>query len=396
MLKKLPYVVHEALSIIFNKSLSTGIFPDNWKSAIVVPMHKKGDIYNLNNYRPISLLPVISKVFERLVDSQLRTFIESYDIPNETQHGYKKSRSCETALLQLSKCLFSLKASKQFSYMIAFDFSKAFDTLNHTILLYRIFHFSNSLTSSWFMSFLLNRNQCTKYCDVISDPRNIDTGVPQGSVLSAILFTLYINDLLKTLPPASSIAYADDVTIICHGDNQANAAANAVNVIASVIKWAQENGLILNSRKSQAIFISPYARKKFTNPSVLTSSATCISIVPDIRVLGIIITQDFKWATRATRTQKSVAKMLDVLIRFGSALKTNCRCRILQTFILPKLSHCTPVWCWVSNPVVNALDTTLQCAAHFVLRQKIATLDINTYETTGTLPFRMYTQYKCF
>ena len=134
--------------------------------------------------------------------------------------------------------------------MIASDFSKAFDTLNHTILQHRIFQFSNSLTSSWFMSFLLNRKQCTKYCDVISDPRSIDTGVPQGSILSATLFTLYINDLLKTLPPVSSIAYADDVTQICQGNNQAITAANAVNVITSVTKWAQENGLILNSQKS--------------------------------------------------------------------------------------------------------------------------------------------------
>ena len=111
--------MYEALSIIFDKSLSTGIFSDNWKSAIVVPVHKKGDIYDLINYRPISLLPVISKVFKRLVDPQLCTFIESYDILNDAQHGYRKGRSCETTLLQFSKRLFSLKASKQFSYMLA-------------------------------------------------------------------------------------------------------------------------------------------------------------------------------------------------------------------------------------------------------------------------------------
>ena len=95
------------------------------------------------------------------------------------------------------------------------------------------------------MSFLLNLNQRTKYYDIIYDPRSIDTGAPQGSVLSATLFALYINDLLKKQPPASSIAYADDVTIICHGDNQVIASANVVNFIASLTKWVQENGLIL-------------------------------------------------------------------------------------------------------------------------------------------------------
>ena len=171
MLKKSQYVMYELSSVHYFQqitSLYTCIFPDNWKSAIVVSVHKKVDIYDLNNYKPISLLPVISKVFERLVDSQLRTFIESYDILNDTQHGYRKDWSYETALLQLSNRLFSLKASKQFSYMIALDFSKAFDTLNHTILLHRVSQFYNSLTSSSFMSFLLNRNQRTKYCDAIS------------------------------------------------------------------------------------------------------------------------------------------------------------------------------------------------------------------------------------
>ena len=97
-----------------------------------------------------------------------------------------------------------------------------------------------------------------------------------------------------------------------------------------------------------------------------------------------------------TRMQKFVAKILGVLNRFGSALNTNCRCRILQAFILPILSHYTSVWCWISNPVFNALNTTWQRAAHIALRQKTAILDRNTYETTaGILPFRMYTQYKC-
>ena len=133
-----------------------------------MPVHKTGDIYDLNNYRLTSLLSIFSKVFERLVNSHLRTFIESYDILNDTQHDYRKGRSCETTLLQLSKRPFSLKTRMQFSYMIALDFSKIFDNLNHTILLHRISQLSNNLTSSWFMSLLLNHNQRTKYCDVIS------------------------------------------------------------------------------------------------------------------------------------------------------------------------------------------------------------------------------------
>ena len=121
----------------------------------------------------------------------------------------------------------------------------------------------------------------------------------------------------------------------------------------------------------------------------------CISLVPDVRVLGVTITQNLKWATHVTLIQKSAANMQGILNHLGSSLNTNCRCRILQVFILPKLSHCTPVWCCVGNLVINALHTTLRRATHIALRQKTATLDRNTYETTGLLPFRMYRHYKC-
>ena len=174
------------------------------------------------------------------------------------------------------------------------------------------------------------------------------------------------------------------------------AVANAVNVIAFVIKWAQENGLILNSQKSQAIFISPYARKKFKTPSLLTSSTTWTSIVPNVHVFGITITQDLKWATYATGTQKSVGKMLGDFNGFGSALNINCRCHILQAFMLPKQSHCTLIRCYVGNPVVNAINTTLQCAASIALRKKTATLDWDMNETTGILPICVNKQYKSF
>ena len=145
--------------------------------------------------------------------------------------------------------------------MMAIDFLKAFYTLNRAILQRRTSQLYNNLTSSWFMSFLLNHIQRTKYCDIISDPISFDTGVFQGSALSATLFTLHITDLFNTLLPASSIAYADDVTIMCFGDNQAIAAANAVNFIVSVTKWVQENSLLLNSQKSQ-LSSSPFTQER--------------------------------------------------------------------------------------------------------------------------------------
>ncbi len=394
LLKKSPLAVFEALATIFNHSLTTGCYPDAWKSAIVVPVHKKGDIYCLDNYRPISLLPVISKVFERLVNEQLHVYLLDNNFLSNAQHGFRAGRSCETAALQLSKNLFSLKASNQFVYLLAIDFSRAFDTLNLKTLLHIINGFSDSHTATWFASFLLDRQQCTKYCDVISGSRSMVTGVPQGSVLGPALFIVYLNDLLIKLQTSSPIAYADDVTLLCHGATPAEAAVNAERAIALIAEWSAQYGLVLSASKSQALFISPYSRKKIEHATVLVNGSTRISVVEEVRVLGVTIVSGLTWSVHARRTQQSVARMVGVLNRFGSALNTTCRRRILQAFILPKLNHCTPVWCWLNKGSSDAFDITLQRAGRIVLRDKSAVLNRSMYEATGLIPINILAQIK--
>lgn len=146
--------------------------------------------------------------------------------------------------------------------------------------------------------------------------------------------------------------------------------------------------------KRQALFISPYSRKTCTSAPVLHANNTYISIVAEVRVLGVTITSNLTWSAHALRTQKSVARMLGVLNRFGSALNTNCRLRILHAFILPKLTYCTPVWCWVNKGTTNALDTTLQRAGRIVLRNRAAVLNSAMYEATDLLPFNILAQLK--
>lgn len=171
MLKKSPNAIFEAMQLIFNTSIRTSLFPSSWKHAIVVPIYKKkGDAFDPASYRPISLLPVMSKIFERLVNCQLRAFLLTHNIIDTAQHGFRTARSCETALLQLTKRLFNLRATKMYVYITALDFSRAFDTVNLDILCNRISVFADSRTTAWFRSYVSERQQSTKYNNVLSEP----------------------------------------------------------------------------------------------------------------------------------------------------------------------------------------------------------------------------------
>ena len=234
MLCKSPALNIKALTIIFNASMTNGVFPIAWKHSIVTPVFKKGDVYDPGNYRPISLLPIISEILERLINEQLRAFLDSHRVISAAQHGFRREYLCETALMSLSKHLFHLCDVKRFACVTAIDFSRAFETINHNILMSHIESICEVNTAAWFRSYLCNRLQSVKYCNVLSDPRTVTSGTLQGSVLAPTLFVLYINSLLKLFQPDCTIAYADDITVISSDCTLADVISSAEDALHQV------------------------------------------------------------------------------------------------------------------------------------------------------------------
>jgi Reverse transcriptase (RNA-dependent DNA polymerase) len=396
MLKKSPMAVMKALEMIFNSSISAGQFPDAWRYAIVTPVYKRGDIFDPGNYRPIALLPLISKVFEKLINQQLRDYLQSNNILNEAQHGFRQGHSCQTALLRLTKLLFTLKSAKQYTYVTTFDYSRAFDTVNWNLLCQRLSKFADTCTAAWFTSYLNERRQSTKYCDATSDVRHLSAGVPEGSVLGPTLYILYINNLLNSITPGTVVAYADDITIVSSGCTPAEAASHAESVILHVYSWSTNNGLILNLSKCYTMFISCNSKQQHkASDFTIGLKSERIKAVDELKILGVLLTADLKWTAHATRVRQSVSKMTGVLNRFGCSLNTTVRCRVLCAFILPKLTYCLPVWCAVDKRTTVAMDHVLQRAARVVLHDKTSTLSEATYDSTGILPFSSLSKYRC-
>lgn len=210
-----PCLVH-----IFNLVLCSGCFPRAMKKAKVSLFFKSGNANDPNNYRPVSILPVFSKGLEKIIYSRVNSFLCRYNIPSECQHGFQKGESTETALLTQKELIFANIEKNEMTLGIFIDFSKAFDYLNHKILLNKLYDYGiRGVSSSLFTSYLSDRQQRVAIGDFYSSFKTVSCGVPQGSILGPLLFNAYVNDIVNIPCDATFLLYADDTSLFVSGSN---------------------------------------------------------------------------------------------------------------------------------------------------------------------------------
>ena len=342
LLKDIKYIISKPLTLIINQCLETGIFPSKLKVAKVIPILKRGDETIFDNYRPISILPAISKVFERIIFNQIHNYFHVNDLYFCSQYGFRKEHSTELAVLELVDRITQHLDKGTTPINVYLDLSKAFDTLDHNILLHKLKYYGIEGTAlRLFESYLNERQQYVDLDGTNSNYNRILTGVPQGSILGPLLFIIYINDIAQSSNHFNFIIYADDTTLC--STLKINADATQLNrELNNVSQWLNLNKLSLNVKKTKAmVFRMP--QKKIIQPKIQINGSN-IEFVENFIFLGITINNKLNWNSHINKVTNKISKTVGILNKLRSFLPSYVLQTIYNTLILPHLIYGILAW----------------------------------------------------
>lgn len=328
------------ISFIINQSISSGTVPNVFKHALVYPLFKSGDPKDISNYRPISLLSVVGKLLEKVVNYRFLSYLENKNLLSENQFGFRAGRSTEDAINLLGNYISEALDQKKKSIGVFLDLKKAFDTVSTPILIKKLETLGIRGTPlSWFRDYLSNRTQAVKVGEVLSDHENCYFGIPQGSVLGPSLFLVYINDLCQIKTSAKILTFADDTVLLFKGSTWASAKATTEKGLAVISKWLQSNLLTLNITKTKYLCFH-ITHKNRPSDSLNIKLHTCstnnfkyncncksIDRTEDIKYLGITVDSNLNWHKHIEGLSPKIRKLMYIFKKLrgvagGSLLKT--------------------------------------------------------------------------
>ena len=355
-IKRMLDTITPSLTHIINQSLSTGIFPDRLKIAKVIPLFKKGDEHILDNYRPISLLPASSKVFAKIVFNQLYQYFTDNDLIFTSQYGFRKLHSTEFASIELVDRISQYMDSGKLPLSIFLDLSKAFDTLDHSILLSKLKFYGVSNTPlKWFQSYLQNRQQFVEFDGTCSDTTFLNTGVPQGSILGPLLFLIYMNDIHTASNKFDMILYADDTNLIsplcsfnsslsCNKSEMEHMSQQINTELRNIQEWLNINKLSLNVSKTKYMIFHHYQRNITNIIPTLQINFEPIERVMEFNFLGLTIDEHLSWKPHIQKISNEIARALGIMCRLKNFLPTHVLRILYNSMILPHLQYSILSW----------------------------------------------------
>jgi len=351
VLKNLARHIAEPLTSIFNKSIETGVFPERLKIAHINPIHKKGNRQDISNYRPISLLSHIAKIFEKLLHKKIYSQISK--LISSKQHGFLPKKSTTTNLsIQMDHIINSIDNNSQID-IIYTDFSKAFDSVPHDLLIYKLVKYNFSPESiTLFQSYFCNRNQFVTLNGHISNPIIASSGVPQGSILGPLLFLLYINDL-PSLLSCDNLMFADDLKIFKKVKN-VNDCVTLQNDLNTLIHWCHQWKLNLNVNKCYVLRVS---RKTTTLTFGYTLSQKKLSSTLDMKDLGVNFQSNFKFNGHIRNISSQALRKLGFIKRMTKEFKTSkSLITLYKAIVRPLLEYASPIWSPSVDKYIDELE----------------------------------------
>ena len=401
VIKSIKHSVKIPLAHISNLSFTSGIFPKELKIANIVPIFKADDEMVFTNYRPVSVLPVFSKLLERLMYNRLIDYINENQILYKYQFGFQKGKSTYMALIVLLDKISAALDNGDYVIGVFLDFSKAFDTVDHKILLQKLdFYGIKGVTYNWFEDYLRERKQYVTYNAITSDMEVIKCGVPQGSILGPLLFLLYINDLATVTNACFPILFADDTNVFITGKSMEEMCTKMNDELEKIQGWLNCNKLSLNVLKTHYMLFA--SRNKCINDADIRINNISIQRVYVTKFLGVLIDSKLNWKNHIDYICKKVAKCIGILLKARKNLHRSSLISLYYSFAYPYFIYCNHVWgnSYKTNlePIVlmqKKLIRIITCSpfrAHtgplFFANKILSVTQINTY-MVGTY------MYKC-
>ena len=328
---------------ICNQSFLQGIFPSDLKIARVIPLFKAGDSMKVNNYRPVSILPVLSKVLERLMYNRLINFLNKHKILYEYQFGFRKLHSTYMALIAAQEFICNASQNGEYCVGVYLDFSKAFDTIDHEILLTKLGHYGiRGVALEWIKSYMSNRSQSVSLNDCTSMVKSVNCGIPQGSILGPLLFLIYVNDLAFVSDILFTVMFADDTSIFVKNKN-ISVISDMLNAeLAKISTWLQANRLSLNVDKSSfMLFKGSNGEDIDLNISVNSKPLTRVT---KVKFLGVIVDEKLSWKPHIGYISRKISKSLGIMYKIRKYVNTKSLRHLYFTLVYPYLLYRNIVW----------------------------------------------------
>ena len=356
LLKITSRQIIKPLCEIISLSFSQGIFPEELKISKVIPIFKSGSSEDVNNYRPISLLSIFDKIIEKLMHKRLYDFLQENNILTTAQFGFQKNMSTSLAIIEITERIRRSMEDKKVGCGLFVDLSKAFDTINHKILISKMEHYGIRGTPlKWFTSYLNNRKQYTFLNGFSSTIELITCGVPQGSVLGPLLFLLYINDLPNISKKLDFFLFADDTNIYFEANTFSELEKKMNKELKKLYTWLIVNRLALNISKTNFIVFHPKNKEK-TRITIRINKYT-IQEKDEIKYLGVILDASLSWKQQIDKLIRKLNKATAMMYKARPYINKRTMLTLYYSLIYSHLNYATEVWGDASKTSINRILT---------------------------------------
>ena len=331
-----PHILH-----LVNFSISHCTFPSSWKLASVVPLLKSGSQDDANNFRPISILPAMSKMCEKIVCIQMSRYLADHHILAPSQYAYRRCHSTEDALVDAVEWITRRVDDGHVAAVTSIDLSRAFDSVDHGVLLSKLNWYG--VDPRWFESYLAGRRQVVRGGS-LSLP--LSHGVPQGSLVGPILFSIFTNDLPSYLPHGRLVSYADDTQLLdsAHPDHLSILMSRQEETLLAVKSYFTSNSLKMNPSKTTLLLVGTSHNLKKTSSFHVNFSGHTLTPSPFVKMLGVTIDQTLSWEKHISTVVKKCNSILACLYKIRHHLTPEARKLLIQSLVFPHILYCLSVW----------------------------------------------------